>query len=399
MAIPAELEKFLGDHLLGLTKCMRCKMCVFTDDYDFICPAYHRFGYNAYSGGGKVQLARALLDGVVELDEDLANVFFSCTTCGACRERCFNYGINNNEFNPVEITEKVREALFDAGVGPVGEQKEYLRQLRDTHNYFGKEHSARLDWLEGKRPPVKAGTLFFAGCVASYIEQDLARDTVEILELFGEDFAVTPEEWCCGNKGLWLGDVKLARELAEHNLQVFGECGAERIIAQCPGCYKTLLRDYTKLGLDHGLDVLHVTEYLDDLVRDGKLKLEKPGKGTKATYHDPCYLGRHCGIYEPPRRLIEAAGYELVEMPRNRGNALCCGAGGGVKAGFGDWALETAKERVREAEGTGADVLVSSCPSCELNLAEAAAALGSPIRVVDVNRLVLDAMPKFLAVK
>jgi Fe-S oxidoreductase len=146
------------------------------------------------------------------------------------------------------------------------------------------------------------------------------------------------------------------------------------------------------MGVDTGVEIQHVTQYLADKLDKGELKFKNVGKGIKATYHDPCHLGRHCGIYEEPRKLIEALGYELAEMPRNRGSAWCCGAGGGVKSGYPEWALWTATERIKEAVETGAKVLLTSCPFCEMNLRDAIKDIGADIEVVDLNEPVLRAL-------
>ena len=383
------------EHRYGVNVCFRCKYCVAHAAPDWMpaCPSYEYYGFNAY-GGGKAQIARGLMTGTIEFDRDVAEAAYRCTTCGACVDRCFNMWLCGEEFNPVVLTELLREEAVRRGLGPGEKQAANLRRLADAHNPYGKAHGERLGWLGGKLVPQKAETVFFVGCTASYVEQELARSTAAILEAVGEDFAVMGDEWCCGSYALRLGDRSLGEELAAHNVELLKASGAKRVVTQCPGCFRTLARDYPRLGFEHGVEVLHITQYLAELIGQGKLKFKQVGKGKKVTYHDPCHIGRHCGIYEEPRRVIDAMGFELVEMPRNRNLAWCCGAGGGVKSGYPEWALETAIARMQEAQKTGASVVITTCPFCQLNLAEASSSIDSKVTVVDLNQLVLEALKK-----
>jgi heterodisulfide reductase subunit D len=179
----------------------------------------------------------------------------------------------------------------------------------------------------------------------------------------------------------------VARDLAERNQQIIGDSGAKAVITSCPGCLNTMKNDYRRMGLELKADVRHTTELLADLVESGELKFREYKK--KATYHDPCHLGRHVGIYDEPRAIIDAIpGLELTEMGRNREFAYCCGAGGGVKSAFPEWALKTGKERVTEAMETGAEVLITTCPFCERNLRDAVDDMGVDLEITDLVELV-----------
>jgi len=378
-----ELMDALREHELGIRKCLRCKMCLYTRDYRRVCPAYQRFGFNAYSGGGRVQVARALLDGSLDISPEVANVFYRCTTCGACAEMCENYGTNTDEFNPVRITELVRAALVRNGMGPVPDQKELLEKAEKVHNPYGEPHEKRGDWLEDGIQDRCAETVYFVGCTPAYRTQKIASTTATALQNANMPFRLLGDEWCCGSVMLRLGDVEGARRLAEHNASQFRDSGAKRVVTSCPGCYRTLKYDYPRLGFDLGVEVLHISQILD-----GAKAPEKSPVDGKVTYHDPCHLGRHGGIYEEPRRAITALpGVELVEMPRNRDQAWCCGAGGGTLSGFTEWASQTAEERIREAEETGAEAIVTSCPFCVLNLSRTAKETGSKLLVYDLSEL------------
>jgi len=391
-----------GRREYAVNVCFRCKSCTAPDvsewgyrgDWMPICPSYESFGFMTYTGGGKAQIARALLTGTIEFGPDVADAIYKCTGCGACVERCTDEFFNKEDFNSVMLTEMLREECVRRGLGPGERQAANLEKLREKHNPYGKEHAERLAWLKGKKVGEKAETLFYVGCTASYVEQELAISTAEILEAIGEDFAVVGDEWCCGSYALRLGDREQALELAKHNAEVFRASGAKRVVTQCPGCFRTLLKDYKEMGVDLGVEVLHVTQYLAELIESGKVKFKQIGKGKKITYHDPCHLGRHVGVYEEPRKIIEALGFELVEMPRNRELAWCCGAGGGVKSGYPEWALETATTRVQEAKDIGVDTLVTTCPFCDMNLRDATENIGSPVNVLDLNPLVIEGLKK-----
>jgi len=161
------------------------------------------------------------------------------------------------------------------------------------------------------------------------------------------------------------------------------------IVTSCAGCYNMLSKQYPKMGLSLDADVLHSSEYIWKMLKEGKLHLSKIGSGIKATYHDPCHTGRRGGIFEEPRELLSHMGFELVEMPRNRENALCCGAGGGYKSLSNENATNIAAIRCMEASATGADILVTSCPFCVRNLKDGCK--GMDIEVVELVNLVAQA--------
>jgi Fe-S oxidoreductase len=163
------------------------------------------------------------------------------------------------------------------------------------------------------------------------------------------------------------------------------------MVMTCAGCYKTTSTDYGKYFSNPSFPVYHFTQYVNKLIKEKKLKFTKEIKA-KVTYHDPCHLGRHSGVYEEPREILKKIpGIELVEMPRNRMGSRCCGAGGGFKSAFNDMAVNIAAERVKEAVATGAEMLVTTCPFCVVNLQAGAKAIGAKIKVVDISELLLEA--------
>jgi Fe-S oxidoreductase len=234
--------------------------------------------------------------------------------------------------------------------------------------------------------------IYFPGCMATYRANDISKSTIELLKRGGVDFILMGEdEWCCGSVMLRTGNTEIADELREHNIEAFNNHDADLVITSCSGCFKTIKQDYEKMAGSQDFEVKHVLEILKELVEDGKLKF--PETNLKVTYHDPCHLGRHSGMYDIPREILgKVPGLEFIEMPRNRENARCCGAGGGVRAAYRELADKMADSRIEEAMGTGADVLTSACPFCTFALREAAERKGSKIRILDLPELLMDIM-------
>ena len=198
--------------------------------------------------------------------------------------------------------------------------------------------------------------LYFRGCTAREKETSIQKATEKLLNLAGVDYHILEDEKCCGSVLLRTGFFNEAQRQIKKNTEVLK---GEKIITSCAGCYKTLKDDY------EGLDVIHISQLLDELIRDGKLNLEK-GE-LDVTYHDSCHLARHMEVFDEPRNVIGALA-NLVEMENNRENSLCCGAGGGVKSAYPEIATQMAKTRIGQAMDTGCKTLVTACPFCKLNL-------------------------------
>ena len=198
--------------------------------------------------------------------------------------------------------------------------------------------------------------LYFRGCTAREKLPNIQSATEKLLKLAGVDYHILDDEKCCGSVLLRTGFLKEAQEQIEKNTEILE---GETIITSCAGCYKTLKEDY------EGLDVDHISQLLDHLIRQGKLSLSK--NDLDVTYHDSCHLGRHCDVFDEPRDVIKSVS-NLVEMENIRENSICCGAGGGVKSAYPEIASEMAKLRINQAKKTGCKTLITPCPFCKLNL-------------------------------
>ena len=198
--------------------------------------------------------------------------------------------------------------------------------------------------------------LYFRGCTARERETGISDATETILNRAGIDYHILDDEKCCGSVLLRTGFEAEAQEQIRKNSQILK---GEKILTSCAGCYKTLKDDYD------GLDVIHISQLLDDLIKDGKLNFSK--RNLDVTYHDSCHLGRHSNVFDQPRDVIKSLA-SLVEMENIRENSLCCGAGGGVKSAYPEIASQMAESRITQAKDTGCEILITPCPFCKLNL-------------------------------
>ncbi|MHA1649108.1 MAG: (Fe-S)-binding protein [Candidatus Helarchaeota archaeon] len=368
-----------------------------------VCPSYeHSPGFEPYHARGKLRVLYGILEGTLEPSEELARIFFQCPTCGSCHAICHqSYDENINWFicNYIDHTkawEAFRADLVEMGLA-MPRHKELIQSIEENHNPYFEKHEDRIKWLSGRQFPEKADILYYMGCTEPYRLPEYAQKMVEILDASGIEYTIAhPDEWCCGSIALRTGHLKIAKELAEHNVEAIQKKGVKNVVIHCAGCYRTFVKDYPEiLGKELPFKVYHATEFFLDLVNQGKLKLTK-NINKKLSYHDPCHIGRAAEIYEPPRELLKKIpGIELVEMKRNRENAWCCGAGGGVKSAFPELAVEIAQDRIKEAEEIGVNTIVTACPFCVRNLRDSAQSLKkNEFNVIDILDLVTDAIEK-----
>lgn len=357
----------------------------------------HGSGFEVNFARGRFTLCRALIDEKIEPSEGLAEVVYQCTLCGSCREACNNCKnpdmvINARKYidDHVNIWEALRADLVDLGIAPLARHKQIFEHQIKEHNPYMEAHEKRWAWLEDKKDlfTEQGDYIFFVGCTSAYRLDDISKTFLEIAEKSNLKLSLMKDEWCCGSVDFRTGMESLGIETAKHNFEELKKKGIKKIVATCAGCYRTLKIDYPKWIDDWDFEVLHAIEVIDEAIQNGDIQIKNKIKGAM-TYHDPCHLGRHNELYNAPRRVIEAISEGgLVEMRRHKGNAFCCGAGGGVKSGYPDLALEVATERVEEAEETEAEYLVNCCPFCLGNLGDAAKEKNSTLKVVDLLDLV-----------
>ena len=322
---------------------------------------------------------------------------WACTTCGACIDIC---PVGDEPM--LDIIDIRRQQLMMEGEFPAQLQTAF-RGMERSKNPWGISHDKRLDWAQGLNVKTtdqnpEPDVLFWVGCAASYDPQSqkTARAFVQLLDHAGVDYAVLGKRECCtGDTARRSGNEYLYRQLADTNIATLNEVKPKLIVATCPHCMNTVGKEYQQLGGD--FKVMHHTEYLETLVASGKLVAD--ATEAKVAYHDPCYLGRHNGVYDAPRNLLHVLSNAVVEMPRNRENSFCCGAGG---AQF--WKEEEAgserisDNRYREAQqslaGTEDKVLAVGCPFCKSMLESTPGKGTDTIAVRDVAELLLEGVQK-----
>jgi Fe-S oxidoreductase len=394
----AKLEEFPWPRLLDAYSCIMCNRC------QDVCPAYatgkalspaailinERFELNRIRpefSAGK-ESPRPLLD--FALNDEAA---WACTTCNACIEVC---PVGNEQM--LHIIDVRRERVLGAAEFP-NNLKKAFGGMEQVGNPWAMAPESRLDWAKGLPFPVptveknpQPKVLYWVGCAAAFDPraQKIARSMAEILNAAGVSWAVLGlQEKCTGDAARRAGNEYLFSQLAQENAETLNGLKPELILTTCPHCLHTLKNEYPQFGGNYA--VKHHSEFIDELVKAGKLQL-RPETDGAATYHDPCYLGRHNEVFDAPRQVIESAGVKLTEPERNRRNSFCCGAGG---AQF--WkGEEPGRERVtanrwRELKATGAQTVATGCPFCMRMFTEEAGQeeSGAPA-ILDVAEIVAN---------
>jgi len=320
---------------------------------DTVCP------WNRVTTFSMRKLIREATFGLSGIEE-----IWRCTTCGRCPQRC------PRGVEIIDVMVSLRRMATEYGMFPhsVRPIRAVSAGLAAEGNPFGEERKTRGDWAKGLS--VKAFTegtevLYFPGCYLCYDPRlnKVAQATANILNKAGVDFGILgSKENCCGESVRKTGNEALFKRVARENIKTFIEHGVKKILVSSPHCYHTFKNEYAEFMVH--FEVVHISQYLFQLVDEGRLTLARE-YGKKVTYHDPCYLGRHNGVYDEPREVLQRIpGLELCEMEESREDSLCCGMGGGRI-----W-FETVKAerfsnlRLEQAIGVGAEVLATCCPYC-----------------------------------
>ena len=369
-----EIKASGGD---AFKRCFQCGLC------DTVCP------WNRVRSFSMRKIVREATFGLTEIEsEDI----WRCTTCGRCPQQC------PRDVKQIDSGVALRRIateyqVFPPSVKPV---RTVAASLVGEGNPLSEERKNRANWAEGLS--VKAFTegmdiLYFPGCYLSYDPRlkKVARATATILNKAGVDFGILGEkENCCGESIRKTGDEELFKRLAKENIKTFIDNGVQKILVSSPHCYHTFKNEYPEFKVN--FELIHISQFLFQLINDGRLEIKKEYE-KKVTYHDPCYLGRHNGIYDEPRGVLKKiSGLVLNEMVDSRVDSLCCGGGGGRV-----W-METQKGerfsdlRIEQAMGVEAEVLVTSCPYCITMLEDSRLTLGvaEKIDVKDITEIIQE---------
>ena len=383
--------------LLDMTSCTECGRC------QSQCPAWHTdkplspklliMAMRDHAMSKVVETENLVGEGApIDLD-----VLWSCTSCVACVEECpvdiehVDHIVNMRRFQVLV------ESEFPTELGGT------FRNLEKSGNPWGANKQDRESWIAECDFPVRVVSgelpeeveyLFWVGCAGAYEERakKTTKAVAELLHMAGVNFAVLGKrETCTGDPARRSGNEFLYQILSQENIETFketfGSRGVKKVVVTCPHCFTTIGKDYAQSGYE--LQMLHHTQLLNTLVKEGKLKTSPHKADQKITFHDPCYLGRHNQIYAPPRELLEASGCDIEEMPRNQERSFCCGGGGGRMWMEEKIGTRINLNRVDEAIDTGVAEVAVACPFCRIMVGDGMVARQSDVEVLDVAQVLL----------
>jgi Fe-S oxidoreductase len=359
--------------------CYQCGLC------DVVCP------WNRVRTFSMRKIVREATFGMTDIESD---DIWLCSTCGTCPQQC------PRDVRQIESGVALRRIATEYGVfaNTAKPVRGVSASLTAEGNPFNEKRKDRAQWAEGlsvKSFTEEMEVLYFSGCYLSYDPRlkKVAAATATILNKAGIDFGILgTKENCCGESIRKTGDEELFKRLAKDNIKNFIDNGVKKILVSSPHCYHTFKNEYPEFMVN--FEVVHITQYLSELINVGRLEINKE-YAKKVTYHDPCYLGRHNGVYEAPREILKAIpGLELNEMPESREASLCCGGGGGRI-----W-METLKGerfsdlRLAQAVSVGAEVLATSCPYCITHFEESRLTLedSESLEIKDITEIVAEAL-------
>ncbi len=359
--------------------CYQCGLC------DAVCP------WNRVRQFSIRKIVRQGAFGMTEIENE---EIWRCTTCGTCPERC------PRDVRQIESGVALRRIATEYGVFPenVRPVRASSGNLSTVGNPFGEPREKRGDWGKdlGVQPFEKGmEVLYFSGCYLSYDKRlrKVAAATARVLQKAGVSFGILgTKENCCGESIRKAGDEEVFKRLAKENIKTFVDNDVRKVLVSSPHCYHTFKNEYPEFMVH--FEVVHVNQFLLELLESGRLKLtgEFP---KRVTYHDPCYLGRHNGIYDEPREVLKKVrGLELTEMPDCREDSLCCGGGGGRIWMDTPRGERFSDIRVAQAADVGAQVLATSCPYCITMLEDSRLGLknAEALEVKDVMEIVQEAL-------
>jgi Fe-S oxidoreductase len=420
------LEQYLED----MKTCCRCSCCKFVTletlknwQRQDGCPSIARYGYRAYSGGGRLGLGVALAEKQLDYNSPrLKEIIYNCQVCGQCDVSC-KYAMDMEVLDPIV---EIRSELVKHG-NTMAVLDKMVDSLKNGGPMVIEAGAKRGEWLQGLKvkdyTKEKSQVVYQAGCRTCYNKAlwPVAQKAIKMIQKAGIDIGVAQEESCCGGRSYQMGYQAEALQKAKANMAVLKKAGVKTLVTGCAECYYAFGILYDKLGVKGDLEVLHTSQYFARLIREGKIKPEKAVNLT-VTYHDPCHLGRQGepylkwegkrvpgqiiifdppkefrrgdkGVYNEPRELLKSIpGLTLIEMDRHMENAWCCGAGGGVRETNPEYAAWTATQRINEAKDTTASAIVSGCPGCESLLSSTIQKNGESLKVYDLVEILAESV-------
>ncbi len=351
-----KLSTELKDLRVTVSACIKCANCTTSGwPYDhLLCPIYAHDRCFAFSCGGFMYIIKSLVDGQLDFNPSVAELAFTCPSCGACTDLC-------NRADGLDIIRLLRHEFVKRGLIPEGKARQIYDEVKKNGDFGNKSTLKVPDRIANET----ANTIVFIECSDNDIQTQITESALKLLDRIGNPVSAFSEDGCSGailyDFGLWeqLEPLLLANW---EKMKVYKD---KKFVFINPHSQEFIVKRYPQLVPGYsGIKTQHFSELLADAFKEGKLKPKNKGK-VKVSYHDPCYLGRGLGIYNAPRQVLSSLdGVELVEMERNRENSFCCGARA-IGNYFPDFSEDNAKKRIAEFEATGADLLITGCHYCQ----------------------------------
>ena len=363
-----------------LAKCEECRTC---SGYCTVASSFQ--GVETWSSKGRLLIIKGIQNGELAISKKVVDRLYTCTECGLCFAQCFE----NLEVNEAILA--TRHQIAEKGLAP-GVFLETAKNIMVSGDPGAVSVERRLLWMKNlsfQSLPRKAEVLYWVGCMVANRTPKTAKAFLKILNHANVSFTMLRErEGCCGYVLLSTGLWDEAKEVAKEVLLKIEKTGVKALVTPCAGCYYTFTKLYPEiLGVSLSCDVFHSSHFIENLLNNGKLELKS--LNFRVSYHDPCSLGRHSGVFNAPRNVLKAIpGLTLAEMPLNRQLAKCCGGGGGLWSLNHQVSMNSAYSRLKDLQPLKVDALTTACPLCEMNFRYTSVRKSVPIKVWDITEIV-----------
>jgi len=364
----------------NLAKCEQCKIC---SGYCTVASSFE--GVETWSSKGRVLTMRGLQNGELGVSKKVVDILYTCSECGLCFAQCFE---------DLEVNEAIlatRHQIAEKGLVPEV-FRETAKNIMEIGDPGAVSVKRRLSWMKNyslQPLPRKAEVLYWVGCMVADRTPKTARALLKILSHANVNFTMLKErEGCCGYVLLSTGLWDEARKVAEEVVSKIEKIGVKTLVTPCAGCYYTFTKLYPEiLEISLPCEIVHSSHFIENLMKSGKLELKS--LNFRVSYHDPCSLGRHSGVFNAPRNVLNAIpDLTLTEMPLNRQLARCCGGGGGLWSFNHQVSVNSAYLRLKDLQPLKVDALTTACPLCQINFRYASVRKSVPIEVCDVTEMV-----------
>jgi len=360
--------------LSQIEKCVDCDACL------EVCPTYIATKNPLFSPKGRLENAKTVIEGG-EITEEMVTAFYNCPKCAACEVVC-PQGIEVSK-----IVALIRNKIVEKGKGPLSVHKKIIQGILEKGNSVNGNPLERLRWLPKPFEGPKSQTLFFVGCLPSYLVKDAAIYSYLVLKKLGVEFMILEDEGCCGTYIYEAGEVQTAERFFRENVNRFKKLGITKLIVVCNGCFKCFKYFYPEVLGSVDFEVFHVLQIIYEKLKKNPSVLKKIER--KATYQDSCRLGRGERYTEEPRELLKWCGVQVHELPRSREQTLCCGSGGGIRSAFKDLSLHIATELLNQ---TATEELITPCPFCTFNLEHANKTAQMDKRITFITKVIWESL-------